>query len=52
METKLLIVDDEPDIVAMLASFFTGKGYQVLTAQSGREALSHISILWNSKNLT
>lgn len=39
METKLLIVDDEPDIVAMLASFFTGKGYQVLTAQSGREAL-------------
>lgn len=39
METKLLIVDDEPDIVAMLASFFTGKGYQILTAQSGREAL-------------
>lgn len=39
METKLLIVDDEPDIVAMLASFFTGKGYQVVTAQSGREAL-------------
>ena len=39
METKLLIVDDEPDIVAMLASFFTGKGYEVLTAQNGREAL-------------
>ena len=39
MGPKLLIVDDEPDIVAMLASFFTGKGYQVLTAQSGREAL-------------
>ena len=37
--TKLLIVDDEPDIVAMLSSFFTGKGYEVLTAQSGREAL-------------
>ena len=39
MGTKILIVDDEPDIVAMLASFFTGKGYEVLTAQSGREAL-------------
>ncbi len=39
METKLLIVDDEPDIVAMLASFFTGMGFKGLTAQSGREAL-------------
>ena len=39
MGTKLLIVDDEPDIVAMLSGFFTGKGYQVLTAQNGREAL-------------
>lgn len=39
MGTKILIVDDEPDIVAMLFDFFTGKGYQVLTAQNGREAL-------------
>ena len=39
MGTKILIVDDEPDIVAMLSGFFTGKGYQVLTAQNGREAL-------------
>ena len=39
MGTKILIVDDEPDIVAMLSDFFTGKGYQVLTAQNGREAL-------------
>ena len=39
MGYKLLIVDDEPDIVAMLAGFFGGKGYEGLTAQSGREAL-------------
>ena len=39
MDYKLLIVDDEPDIVSMLASFFAGKGYQILTAHSGTEAL-------------
>ena len=39
MDYKILIVDDEPDIVSMLASFFTGKGYQILTAHSGTEAL-------------
>lgn len=39
MGYRILIVDDEPDIVAMLDSFFTGKGYETLTAQSGREAL-------------
>lgn len=42
MDYKLLIVDDEPDIVSMLASFFTGKGYQILTAHSGAESLKKI----------
>ena len=42
MDYKILIVDDEPDIVSMLASFFTGKGYQALTAHSGAEALRKI----------
>ena len=42
MDYKILIVDDEPDIVSMLASFFTGKGYQTLTAHSGAEALKKI----------
>ena len=42
MYYKLLIVDDEPDIVSMLASFFSGKGYQILTAHSGAEALKKI----------
>lgn len=42
MDYKILIVDDEPDIVSMLASFFTGKGYHILTAHSGAEALQKI----------
>ena len=42
MAYKILIVDDEPDIVSMLDSFFTGKGYQVLTAHSGMEALKRV----------
>lgn len=39
MVYKMLIADDEPDIVNMLARFFTGKGYAVLTASNGLEAL-------------
>lgn len=42
MDYKLLIVDDEPDIVSMLASFFSRKGYQILTAHSGAETLKKI----------
>ncbi len=39
MVYRILIADDEPDIVNMLARFFTGKGYAVLTASNGLEAL-------------
>ena len=39
MNEKILIVDDEPDIVAMLAGFFSGKGFRALTAYSGAQAL-------------
>ena len=42
MDYKILIVDDEPDIVSMLASFFTGNGYQALTAHSGMESLRRV----------
>ena len=38
MREKLLIVDDEPGIVEMMASYFEPQ-YQVLTARSGAEAL-------------
>ncbi len=38
-QTKILIADDEPDIVSMLRSFFESKGYLVLSAANGTEAL-------------
>ena len=36
---KVLICDDEPDIVAALKIYLSGEGYQLLTAANGREAL-------------
>jgi len=42
MPAKLLIADDEPDIVTMLRGFFEGKGYQVFTAANGTEALKQV----------
>lgn len=42
MRQKLLIVDDEKDIVEMLACFFAGRGYEILTAGSGAEAMEKV----------
>ncbi len=42
MDCKILIVDDEPDIVSMLADFFGGKGCRILSAHNGAEALRKI----------
>lgn len=39
MGHKILIVDDEADILSMLGSFFEGKGYLVLKASDGEEAI-------------
>ncbi len=39
MNSKILIVDDEADIVSMLRSFFESRGYFVLSATNGIEAL-------------
>lgn len=39
MKNKILIADDETDIVAMLGSFFENKGYEVLRAFNGAETL-------------
>ena len=36
---RILAVDDEPDLRSLLRIFLTGKGYQVLEAASGEEAL-------------
>ena len=37
-----MIVDDEKDIVAMLGSFFESKGFFVLSAANGAEALKQV----------
>lgn len=42
MENKILIADDEGDIVVMLSRFFRSRGYRVLTAANGGEALRQV----------
>lgn len=39
MPDKLLIADDEPDIVDTLARCFASRGYEILRASSGEEAV-------------
>jgi DNA-binding response OmpR family regulator len=39
MSYNILIADDELDIVKMLADFFSGKGYNVLTATNGIDTI-------------
>jgi CheY-like chemotaxis protein len=39
---RVLVVDDEPDAVELLQEFLTGKGYEVLTAANGNEALQKL----------
>ncbi len=41
--SKLLIVDDERNIRANLATFFEGCGHDVRTAESGSQALAYLS---------
>jgi len=36
---KILIADDEPDILEILKYNLTGEGYQVITAKDGDEAI-------------
>ena len=39
---RVLVVDDEPDAVELLQEFLTAKGYEVLTAGDGEEALRKV----------
>ena len=43
MSQKLLIVDDEPSIVAVVQNYFEMAGYQVITAYSGKDAIKKLS---------
>ena len=42
MPKELLVIDDEPMLCKALDALFTGKGFQVATANSAREALSRL----------
>ena len=39
---RVLVVDDEPDAVELLQEFRTAKGYEVITASNGEEALRKV----------
>lgn len=43
MVSKILIVDDEPDVVNLLSNYFELCGYNVLSAYDGEQALEKIS---------
>jgi len=39
---RILIVDDEPEILTIVSTFLTDRGYNVKTAHSGDEALKAV----------
>jgi DNA-binding response OmpR family regulator len=39
---RVLVVDDEPDFVELLHEFLTAKGYEVISAADGEEALRKV----------
>jgi len=42
MAARVLIVDDEPNIIATVSSLLRGRGYEVFSAMSGRTALDAV----------
>ena len=40
--SKILVVDDEPEVRKLMEHFLTGRGYQVRLAANGREGLAAI----------
>lgn len=38
--TKILLVDDEPDILEIVGYNLTQEGYQIVTASNGKEAIA------------
>jgi DNA-binding response OmpR family regulator len=39
---RVLVVDDEPDAIELLGEFLTSKGYEVITASGGEEAIRKV----------
>ena len=44
MDTKLLVIDDDPNICEMLRLYFENEGYKVKTAYDGMEGLSYFKV--------
>jgi DNA-binding response OmpR family regulator len=42
MDKKLMVVDDDPDILITIRSIFEREGYEVLTVDSGRDCLNEL----------
>jgi len=42
MAQKILVVDDDPDILEAISMILESQGYQVVTAQDGIEALANL----------
>lgn len=42
MQTKILVVDDEPDVRNYLSSFLEDEGFTIRTAENGRAAITAI----------
>ena len=42
MERKLMIVDDDPDILITIRRIFETEGYEVLTVDSGQDCLEEL----------
>ena len=47
MRYRILISDDEVDIVEMLTGFFRSKGYEVFSAYNGNPQISRITTRYN-----
>ena len=44
MQEKILLVDDDPDILDALSIILEAKGYQVVTARDGVEGLANLKV--------
>ena len=43
MPTRILVVDDDPSILALVAEILQDEGYEVATARNGAEALAQVA---------
>jgi DNA-binding NarL/FixJ family response regulator len=43
MSSRLLVVDDEPNLLAAIAAVLRGEGFDVTTARNGRDALMQVA---------